>query len=179
MNDQTHLKIIEILLVEDSPTDVLMAREALTEAKLLNNIHVTEDGVEALEFLRKEGKYTHAPRPDLILLDLNLKGYHDGLKVCHALRKEPDPTLAQVPVVVVSGFMDEEDIAAALAAGADAVENALHWWLTAAPRFGVPAAYAIAASSSAAKWLFIAGFGLILAFAGARAVGGAHGGSDA
>lgn len=66
-----------------------------------------------------------------------------------------------------------------LAAGADAVENALHWWLTAAPRFGVPAAYAIAASSSAAKWLFIAGFGLILAFAGARAVGGAHGGSDA
>lgn len=107
MNDQTHLKIIEILLVEDSPTDVLMAREALTEAKLLNNIHVTEDGVEALEFLRKEGKYTHAPRPDLILLDLNLPR-KNGREVLAELKA--DPTFKSIPVVVLTTSRAEEDI---------------------------------------------------------------------
>lgn len=107
MNDQTHPKIIEILLVEDSPTDVLMAREALTEAKLLNNIHVTEDGVEALEFLRKEGKYTHAPRPDLILLDLNLPR-KNGREVLAELKA--DPTFKSIPVVVLTTSRAEEDI---------------------------------------------------------------------
>ncbi len=66
------MKPVNVLLVEDSPTDVLITQEALEEAKLLTELHVVEDGVEAIAFLRKEGKYADAPRPDLIILDLNL-----------------------------------------------------------------------------------------------------------
>src|ERR1044071_5119140 len=69
----THLpRRIEILMVEDSPTDVLITREALKDSKLINEMHVVEDGVEAMAFLRKEGPYASSPRPDLVLLDWNL-----------------------------------------------------------------------------------------------------------
>ncbi|MBE7553183.1 MAG: response regulator [Anaerolineales bacterium] len=98
-----------ILIVEDDRVQ----RELLTA--ILEPTYQIAEATDATEAIIQ----ARSTRPNLILLDLNLKGYHDGLKVCHALRKEPDPTLAQVPVVVVSGFMDEEDIAAALAAGAD------------------------------------------------------------
>ena len=66
------LQPVEILLVEDSPTDVLLAKEALEYSKIANNLHTVPDGVEAMAFLRREGKYQDAPRPGLILLDLNL-----------------------------------------------------------------------------------------------------------
>src|ERR1700733_1104218 len=62
----------QVLLVEDSPTDVLLTREALENATMLNTLHVADNGVEAMEFLRRKGKYSAAPRPDLILLDLNM-----------------------------------------------------------------------------------------------------------
>ena len=65
-------RILEILLVEDNPGDVRLTMEALHDAKVINSIHVVEDGVEALTFLRREGKYADAPRPDVVLLDLNL-----------------------------------------------------------------------------------------------------------
>jgi two-component system, chemotaxis family, response regulator Rcp1 len=66
------IKPVEILLVEDSPTDALLAKEALEYSKVGNNLHLVVDGVEALDFLRRQGKHANAPRPDLILLDLNL-----------------------------------------------------------------------------------------------------------
>lgn len=100
-------KMIEILLVEDSPTDVLIAREALAEAKLVNTIHIAEDGVEALTFLRKEGKYADAPRPDLILLDLNLPR-KNGREVLEEIKA--DSQLQTIPVVVLTTSRAEEDI---------------------------------------------------------------------
>jgi len=72
MTPKATTKPIEILLVEDSPADILITREAFQDARLTNAIHVVEDGVQALEFLHREGSYASAPRPDLILLDLNL-----------------------------------------------------------------------------------------------------------
>ena len=72
MVDEQRASPVEILLVEDNPGDVRLTEEALKESKVLNNLHVAEDGVEALEFLRKEGRHSDAPHPDLILLDLNL-----------------------------------------------------------------------------------------------------------
>lgn len=100
-------KNIEILLVEDSPTDVLIAREALTEAKLYNTIHVAEDGVEAMDFLYRRGKFTSAPRPDLILLDLNLPR-KSGREVLAEIKA--DRYLKNIPVVVLTTSSDEEDI---------------------------------------------------------------------
>lgn len=100
-------KHIEILLVEDSPTDVLIAREALAEAKLYNTIHVADDGVEAMDFLYRRGKFATAPRPDLILLDLNLprKG---GREVLTEIKADED--LKNIPVVVLTTSSDEGDI---------------------------------------------------------------------
>ena len=72
MNQRVGQKPAQVLLVEDSPTDVLMTQEALEQMNLLSNLHVVEDGVEAVAFLRRTGSYGHAPRPDLILLDCNL-----------------------------------------------------------------------------------------------------------
>lgn len=100
-------KHIEILLVEDSPTDVLIAREALTEAKLYNTIHVADDGVEAMDFLYKRGKFASAPRPDLILLDLNLPR-KNGREVLAEIKADDD--LKNIPVVVLTTSSDEEDI---------------------------------------------------------------------
>ncbi len=101
------LKHIEILLVEDSPADVLIAREALAEAKLLNVIHVAEDGVEAMDFLYKRGKFASAPRPDLILLDLNLPR-KNGREVLAEIKANED--LKSIPVVVLTTSSAEEDI---------------------------------------------------------------------
>ena len=100
-------KHIEILLVEDSPADVLIAREALTEAKLINTIHVAEDGVEAMDFLFKRGKFATAPTPDLILLDLNLPR-KNGREVLAEIKT--DPALLNIPVVVLTTSKSEQDV---------------------------------------------------------------------
>ena len=100
----------KILLVEDSPTDALLAQEALRGANISHNIHLVEDGVEALAFLHGEGPYAHAPRPDLILLDLNLpkKGGQEVLAEIKA-----DPELKDIPVVVLTTSQDAGDVSKA------------------------------------------------------------------
>lgn len=107
MNASPPPRHIEILLVEDSPADVLIAREALAEAKLLNTIHVAQDGVEAMNFLRKQGEFASAPRPDLILLDLNLPR-KNGREVLAEIKV--DDNLKSIPVVVLTTSSAEEDI---------------------------------------------------------------------
>lgn len=101
---------IEVLLVEDNPGDVRLTREALKEGKVHNNLHVAPDGVEALAFLRREGRYADAVRPDLILLDLNLprKG---GREVLEEIKG--DPALRHIPVVILTSSSAEQDIARA------------------------------------------------------------------
>jgi two-component system, chemotaxis family, response regulator Rcp1 len=100
-------KSIEILIVEDNPGDVELIKEALEEAKLRNVLHIVNDGVEAMKFLRAEDDYADAPCPDLILLDLNLpkKG---GREVLEEIKK--DPNLRLIPVVVLTSSKEEEDI---------------------------------------------------------------------
>lgn len=98
---------IEILLVEDNPGDVRLTREALKEAKVGNNLHVVEDGVAALQFLRRESEFTDVPRPDLILLDLNLPK-KDGREVLEEIKA--DDSLKRIPVVVLTTSHAEEDI---------------------------------------------------------------------
>lgn len=98
---------IEILLVEDNPGDVRLTKEALKEGKILNNLHVAKDGVEAISFLRREGEYDNAVRPDLILLDLNLPK-KDGREVLMEIKK--DKELRRIPVVVLTTSGAEEDI---------------------------------------------------------------------
>lgn len=100
--------LIRILLVEDNPGDVRLTREALRDAKMLNELHVVADGVEALAFLRREPPHTAAPRPDLILLDLNLPKM-DGREVLSAIKSSPD--LRSIPVVVLTSSGAEEDVA--------------------------------------------------------------------
>jgi CheY-like chemotaxis protein len=100
-------KPIEILLVEDDPGDVLMTREALEYHKVRNALHVVSDGVEALQFVRQEAPYENAPRPGLILLDLNLPR-KNGQEVLAELKQSPD--LCTIPVVVLTTSEAEEDI---------------------------------------------------------------------
>lgn len=100
-------RLIDILLVEDSRADVLITRKALAEARLLNTIHVVRDGVEAMDFLHKQGKYAAARRPDLILLDLNLPR-KSGREVLTEVKA--DDTLKSIPVVVLTTSSAEEDI---------------------------------------------------------------------
>lgn len=102
-------KPIAILLVEDNPGDQRLTREALNEGKIRNTLHIVEDGVEALAFLRREGKYADAPRPDLILLDLNLPK-KDGREVLAELKA--DPVLRRIPVVILTTSQAERDIVA-------------------------------------------------------------------
>jgi CheY-like chemotaxis protein len=102
-----HIKPIEILLVEDSPSDADLTIETLSDGKVLNNLHVVEDGVEAMAFLRREGQYTNAIRPDLILLDLNLPK-KDGREVLSEIKV--DPELSTIPVVVLTTSAAEEDV---------------------------------------------------------------------
>ncbi len=98
---------IDILLVEDSPADVRLTREALKEAKVLNNLHIVKDGVAAMAFLRQQGEYASAPRPELVLLDLNLPK-KDGREVLSEIKK--DENLMRIPVVVLTTSRAEEDI---------------------------------------------------------------------
>ena len=100
---------IEILLVEDSPSDIDLTREALEDTRVRNNLSVVTDGVEALAFLRREGKYADAPHPDLILLDLNLPK-KDGREVLAEIKA--DEHLRRIPVVVLTSSQAEKDIAA-------------------------------------------------------------------
>lgn len=99
--------IIEILLVEDNAGDVQLTREAFEEAKVRNRLHVVCDGVEAMRFLRQEGPYAEQPRPDLVLLDLNLPR-KSGLEVLAEVKT--DPELRQIPVVVLTTSQAETDI---------------------------------------------------------------------
>jgi two-component system, chemotaxis family, response regulator Rcp1 len=100
-------RAIEILLVEDSPGDVRLTMESLKESKVRNNITVVGDGMEALAFLRGQDRYTSAPRPDLILLDLNLPK-KDGRQVLAEIKD--DPELKRIPVVILTTSKAEEDI---------------------------------------------------------------------
>ena len=98
---------IEVLLVEDDPGDVLMTQEAFEEHKVRNKLNVVSDGEEALSYLRREGPHADAPRPDLILLDLNLPRV-DGRQVLQAIKEDPD--LRRIPVVVLTTSGADEDI---------------------------------------------------------------------
>lgn len=106
-NNQTVGKPIEILLVEDEPGDAYLATEALKSAKILNRVHVVEDGVEAMAFLHREGCHSDAARPDLILLDLNLPR-KDGRQVLAEIKG--DTNLAAIPVVVLTTSSADEDV---------------------------------------------------------------------
>src|SRR5262249_3136473 len=106
MNSRT----IEILLVEDNPGDARLTLEAFKEARVLNNSNLLEDGVEALAYLRREGRYADAKQPDLILLDLNLPK-KDGREVLEEIKT--DELLKKIPVVVLTTSAAEEDIARA------------------------------------------------------------------
>ena len=107
MNNSRMGAPVEILLVEDNPGDVRLAREALKENKVRNNLHVIEDGESAIAFLRKQGKYQNATRPDLILLDLNLPK-KDGREVLAEIKADHD--LKRIPVVMLTISKAEEDI---------------------------------------------------------------------
>ncbi len=101
------MRPIQILMVEDNPDDVLLAREALKDAKVHCNLHVTEDGVMALKFLRKSDEFSDAPRPDIILLDLNLPR-KDGREVLEEIKD--DSALRSIPVVILTTSDAAEDI---------------------------------------------------------------------
>lgn len=105
--DTAEKRSATILLIEDSPTDVLMTREALAQSGLLNRLEVVNDGVEAMAFLLGQGRYRNAPRPDLILLDLNMPR-KDGREVLSEIKS--NPRLMTIPVVVLTTSNDEEDI---------------------------------------------------------------------
>jgi CheY-like chemotaxis protein len=98
---------IEVLLVEDDPGDVVLTKEAFADNKVGNNLHVVSDGEEALRFLRQEGEFAESPRPDLILLDLNLPR-KDGREVLRDIKA--DPELRSIPVVVLTTSEADEDI---------------------------------------------------------------------
>jgi CheY-like chemotaxis protein len=100
---------IEVLLVEDDPGDVLMTREAFEEHKVRNRLSVVSDGAEALAYVRREGEFADATRPDLILLDLNLPK-RDGREVLKEMKADPD--LREIPIVVLTTSSAESDVLA-------------------------------------------------------------------
>ena len=100
-------KPIQILLVEDNPADIDLTREGFEVGKLKNDLHVVTDGIEAMRFLRKEGEHASAPRPDLMLLDLNLPK-KDGREVLAEIKQ--DPGLQRIPVVILTSSDAEEDV---------------------------------------------------------------------
>jgi CheY-like chemotaxis protein len=104
---ESFMDVVDVLLVEDDPGDVLMTREAFEHHKLRNKLHVVADGVEALQFLRREGEHADAPRPGLVLLDLNLPR-KDGREVLAEIKS--DESLRSIPVVVLTTSEAEEDI---------------------------------------------------------------------
>ncbi len=107
MNNHNISKQIEILLVEDNPGDVRLTTEALKENKIALETHVVWDGIEAMDFLQKHGKHVDAPRPDLILLDLNLPK-KDGREVLSEIKA--DESLKRIPVIVLTTSQADEDI---------------------------------------------------------------------
>lgn len=98
---------VTVLFIEDSPSDVLMTRETLDQAKVLIDLHVIDNGIDALSFLRREGRYPTAPRPDLILLDLNLPK-KDGREVLREIKS--DEAFKRIPVVILTSSSAEEDV---------------------------------------------------------------------
>ena len=100
-------KIVEILLVEDNPGDVVLTKEAFADAKIHNNINVAADGEEALKYLRKEGEFANATVPDIILLDINLPK-KDGREVLAEIKV--DEVLRRIPVVVLTSSKAEQDV---------------------------------------------------------------------
>ncbi len=100
-------KPIEILLVEDSPSDAQLTKEALEAGKIANNLNRVVDGIEAMDYLRQKGKYTKVPRPDLIMLDLNLPR-KDGREVLRELKN--DPALGLIPVIVLTTSRADKDV---------------------------------------------------------------------
>ena len=103
----TDAEPLEVLLVEDSAGDVRLTREAFKDAKVHINLHVASDGVEAMEYLKREGNYSNAPRPDLILLDLNLPR-KDGREVLEEIKESS--ALKSIPVVILTTSASEADI---------------------------------------------------------------------
>ena len=98
---------VEILLVEDNPVDVMITQKAFSRGRMYSNLHVAEDGEEATDFLYKRGKFSSAPSPDIILLDLNLPK-KDGRQVLAEIKQ--DPNLRQIPVVVLTTSEDPQDV---------------------------------------------------------------------
>lgn len=98
---------VEFLLAEDNPGDVRLTQEALRESKIRNNLNVVTDGMEAIAFLRRQGKYANAPTPDVVLLDLNLPKM-DGREVLAEIKS--DPLLKRIPVVIITSSEAEKDI---------------------------------------------------------------------
>lgn len=107
MENTASIRPIDILLIEDNPGDIDLAREALGMGKLHNALHVVQDGVAAIDFLKKTGKYAASPRPDLIILDLNLPK-KDGRQVLAEIKEDED--LKRIPVVILTTSRSEEDI---------------------------------------------------------------------
>ena len=102
-----HLKLVEILLIEDNPGDARLTREALKDGKVKNNLHIVYDGVEATDFLFKRNEYQNAPRPDLIILDLNLPK-KNGQEVLAEIKA--DDSLKSIPVIILTISKADEDI---------------------------------------------------------------------
>ena len=107
VTDKSLVYPIEILLIEDNPGDARLAKEALKDSKLMNTLNIVEDGVEAMNFLHQTGKYSKMPRPDLIILDLNLPK-KDGREVLAEIKTDDD--LKRIPVVILTISKAEEDI---------------------------------------------------------------------
>jgi CheY-like chemotaxis protein len=109
MNRKTSMKVkaIDILLAEDNPADADLTREAFKEARIINRLHHVTDGEEALAFMRREGKYADAPRPDFVILDLNMPR-KDGHEVLEAMNE--DENLSSIPVMVLTSSREDEDI---------------------------------------------------------------------
>ena len=107
MSEDAPCRTVEILLVEDNPGDVRLTKEALRDAKLLNNLSVCTDGEEAMAFLAQQGPYSEAPCPDLILLDLNMPK-KDGREVLAEIKA--DPQLRRIPVVMLTTSTAEHDV---------------------------------------------------------------------
>lgn len=139
------VKTAEILLVEDSRIDILLTEEALRSAQISNNLHVVQNGERAMDFLYTRGSFSTAPRPDLVILDLNLP-LKDGRSVLAEIKK--DPNLRQIPVVMMSSSQSREDIKSTYDLHVncfvskpvdadkfqDLIRTLSHFWLTVATR---------------------------------------------
>jgi CheY-like chemotaxis protein len=117
MADRGGLAMVDVLLVEDDPGDVMMTREAFEHYKIRNTLYVVSDGEQAMQFLRRDGQYADVPKPGLILLDLNLPR-RNGLEVLADLKS--DEALLSIPVVVLTTSQAEEDIVRSYALHANA-----------------------------------------------------------